>query len=597
MLAFTSTGGGAVAAPEEATVARDRLVVGVDFGTLSGRAVVLDAADGAVRGSGVREYRHGVLTDTLPADLVSADAARRQLPPDWALQVPEDYREVLRVAVPAALADAGADPGDVVGIATDFTASTPLPVTADGTPLCELEAWRDHPHAWVKLWRHHAAQPQADRVNSVAAERGAGWLARYGGKISSEWEWAKALQVLEEDPAVWAATGRWIEAADWIVWQLTGAESRNVCCAGYKGIHQDGDWPQPDFAAALNPDFADFVDTRLRHPLSALGSRVGGLSAAAAAWTGLPEGIAVAAGNMDAHVSLPAARSIEPGAMLAIMGTSTCHVMNGDHAADVEGMCGVVDGGITPGLWGYEAGQSGVGDILGWYVEQQVPPAWHDRARERGVSVHTLLSEAAAGQRVGEHGLVALDWHSGNRSILVDHELSGLVVGQTLATTPPEVYRALVEATAFGTRRIIDAFTAAGVPVREFVAAGGLLRNPFLMQVYADVLDRPLSLLETEHGPAVGSGIQAAVAAGVYPDIAAAADAMGSKRAAAYLPDPERARAYDALYAEYRALYEYFGQGGNEVMHRLRAIRRDALVSADRDDDGAADGGAEAGLS
>lgn len=561
-----------------------RYVVGVDFGTLSGRAVVLDTADGRVLGSAVSEYAHAVISDHLPADLAGDAAAARTLPPDWALQAPADYREVLRVAVPAALAAAGVDPAAVVGIATDFTASTPMPTTADGTPLCEVDGFRDRPHAWVKLWRHHAAQPQADRVNAVAAERGESWPARYGGKISSEWEWAKALQVLQEDRGVWDAVDRWIEAADWIVWQLTGTESRSVCTAGYKGIHQDGDWPTPEFAAALDPDFADFVDTRLRFDLSELGSRVGGLCARAADWTGLPEGIAVATGNVDAHVSAPAALATAPGTMLAIMGTSTCHVMNSDRLVEVPGMCGVVRGGITPGFFGYEAGQSGVGDILGWFVDHEVPATYRDQAAERGISVHTLLSELAAGQQVGEHGLLALDWHSGNRSILVDSELSGVIVGQTLATTAVDTYRALVEATAFGTRRIIDSFTESGVAVEEFVATGGLLRNPFLMQVYADVLNRPISLLESEIGPALGAGIQAAVASGTYSDITAAAAAMGSKTPAAYTPDPGRAKSYDALYAEYRELHTYFGQGGNEVMHRLRALRREARARAGKQD-------------
>lgn len=556
----------------------NRYVVGVDFGTLSGRAVVVDTVDGRVLGSAVTEYPHGVLADSLPGDVAEGNEVR--LPPDWALQVPEDYRAVLREAVPAALTQSGVDAADVVGIATDFTASTPLPTTADGTPLSELDGFRDRPHAYVKLWRHHAAQDQADRINALAESRGEAWLPRYGGRISSEWEWAKALQVVEEDPEVWRATERWIEAADWIVWQLTGSESRNVCTAGYKAIRQDGGYPSEDYAAALHPDLRDFVATRLEHPLSDLGSRVGGLSAQAAAWTGLREGIAVAAGNVDAHVTLPAAQSIQPGAMLAIMGTSTCHVMNADHLGEVAGMCGVVDGGITPGSFGYEAGQSGVGDILAWFVERQVPASYRDTAAERGISVHTLLSELAAEQAVGEHGLVALDWHSGNRSILVDHELSGLVVGQTLATTAVDTYRALLESTAFGTRRIVEAFDDAGVPVTEFVAAGGLLRNPFLMQVYSDVLNRPLTLMESDQGPAVGSAIHAAVAAGVHPDVAAAAAAMGTRRERAYLPDPDRAKAYDALYTEYHRLYEAFGRpesaGGNEVMHRLRALRRDA---------------------
>ena len=304
--------------------------------------------------------------------------------------------------------------------------------------------------------------------------------------------------------SIYAASERWIEAADWIVWQLCGAETRNACTAGYKGIFQDGRYPSEGFLGALHDGFAGFVSEKLEHPLAQLGARAGSLTAQAAAWTGLNEGIAVAVGNVDAHVTAPAARAIEPGHMLAVMGTSTCHVMNGDRLAEVPGMCGVVDGGITPGLLGYEAGQSGVGDIFGWFVEQQVPPAYHVEAERRGLSVHRYLSELASAQEVGQHGLVALDWHSGNRSVLVDHELSGVLVGMTLSTRPEDIYRALIEATAFGTRTIIEAFERHGVPVHELTVAGGLLKNALLMQIYSDVMRRPLHVIESDEGPSRG---------------------------------------------------------------------------------------------
>ncbi|MEV6878707.1 ribulokinase [Amycolatopsis sp. NPDC051128] len=538
------------------------LTIGVDFGTLSGRAVVVRVRDGAELGSAVFAYPHGVLDETLPA-------TGRALPPDWALQVPADYVGVLRNAVPAALRDAGVDPADVVGIGTDFTACTMVPTTADGTPLCELPEFEAEPHAYVKLWKHHSAQPQADRINELARTRGEKWLPRYGGLISSEWEFAKALEVLEEAPDVYAAMRHWVEAADWIVWQLTGVYVRNACTAGYKGILQDGEYPSQDFLRELAPGFESFVADKLEHPLGQLGSRAGGLTAEAAAWTGLPEGIAVAVGNVDAHVTAPAAQAVEPGQMVAIMGTSTCHVMNGAELREVPGMCGVVEGGIVPGLWGYEAGQSGVGDIFGWFVEHGVPASY---AHPDGVHQH--LTRLAAQQEIGEHGLIALDWHSGNRSVLVDHELSGVIVGQTLATRPQDIYRALLEATAFGTRKIIETFTEAGVPVTELIIAGGLMKNALLMQIYADVTKLPLSVIGSGQGPALGSAIHAAVAAGAYPDVRAAAAAMGAVERAVYQPVPAHVVAYDELYAEYTALHDYFGRGGNDVMHRLAARRR-----------------------
>jgi L-ribulokinase len=543
----------------------DEYVVGVDFGTLSARAVVVRVADGAELGMAVREFPHGVIDRVLPA-------SGRPLPPDWALQDPDDYRDALRHAVPAAVAAAGVDPAAVIGVGVDFTACTVLPTLADGTPLCELPEFRDRPHAYVKLWKHHAAQPQADRVNAVAAARGEPWLARYGGRISSEWQYAKGLQLLQEDPEVYHRAERWIEAADWIIWQLCGVETRNACTAGYKGMRQDARRPGPDYLAALDPDFVDF-DAKLDHPVSPLGARAGGLTVEAAAWTGLPAGIAVCVGNVDAHVTPPAARAIAPGQLVAIMGTSTCHVLNGGKLAEVPGMCGAVDGGITAGYWGYEAGQSAVGDIFAWYVEQGVPGEYERRAAARGMSVHDLLTEEAAAQPVGGHGLVALDWHNGNRSVLVDHHLSGAIVGLTLATRPPDIYRALLEATAFGTRTIIEAFDSSGLPVTEVVVAGGLLKNRLLMQIYADVTRRPLGVIGSEQGPALGAAIHAAVAAGAYPDVPAASQAMGRVERAAFVPDPGRAAAYDHLYAEYVRLHDWFGRGGNDVMHRLRALR------------------------
>ncbi|MFC7265406.1 ribulokinase [Streptomyces lutosisoli] len=444
-------------------------VVGVDFGTLSGRAVVVRVRDGAELGTAEHAYTHAVLDRELP------DGTR--LPPDWALQIPSDYLDVLRHAVPEALSRAGVRPEQVIGVGTDFTACTVLPVLADGTPLSELPDLTGRPHAYVKLWRHHAAQGHADRINALAAERKEPWLARYGGKISSEWEFAKALQVLEEDPEIYRRTERWVEAADWIVWQLCGTYVRNACTAGYKGQLQDGSYPSRDYLAALNPDFADFVTGKLDQPIGELGAPAGTLTAEAAAWTGLPEGITVCVGHVDAHVTAPAAGAVEPGQMVAIMGTSTCHVMSSDQQAAVPGMCGIVDGGILPGLWGYEAGQSGVGDIFAWFVRNGLPAGYAERAASLGRSAHEHLTALAAEQKVGEHGLIALDWHSGNRSVLVDHDLSGVLVGLTLSTRPEDIYRALLEATAFGTRTIIDAFEAADVPVEELIIAGGLTKN------------------------------------------------------------------------------------------------------------------------
>ncbi|MGH3263324.1 MAG: ribulokinase [Trebonia sp.] len=554
----------------------DACVIGVDFGTLSGRALVVRVRDGAELGTAIHPYPHGVMDETLAA-------TGEALPPDWALQDPRDYVAVLRHAVPAAVARAGIAPDQVIGIGTDFTACTVLPALSDGTPLSELPGLAGRPHAYAKLWKHHAAQPHADRINALAASRAEPWLARYGGKISSEWQFAKGLQLLEEDPDTYGQADRWIEAADWIIWQLCGADTRNACTAGYKGIYQDGHYPSEDYLGALNPAFADFARTRLDGvPLSALGSRAGTMTAEGAALTGLPEGIAVATGNVDAHVTAAAARAIEPGQMLAIMGTSTCHVMNGDRLAEVPGICGVVDGGIIEGRFGYEAGQSAVGDIFAWWVGLGVPEGYREEAAERGQDLHEYLSSRCEGQPVGAHGLIALDWMGGNRSILVDHHLSGVIVGLTLASTPEEVYLALLESTAYGTRMITEAFDAAGLPVTEFIVAGGLKRNRLLMQTYADVLRRPIYVTSSDQGPALGAAIHAAVAAGVHADVADASAVMGRVDETAYLPDPERADAYDELFADYHTLHDYFAgrpeRTSNDVLHRLRNRRNEVTT-------------------
>lgn len=544
-------------------------VIGIDFGTLSGRAVVVATTDGEELGTAEFEYPHGVMDEQL------AQTGER-LPAAWALQDPRDYVEVLRHAVPAALEDAGVDPQSVVGVGTDFTSCTIMPTLRDGTPLCQLDDLSGRPHAYPKLWKHHAAQPQADRVTEVAGEREESWLDRYGGRISSEWAIAKALQVLEEDPELYERMERWVEAGDWIVWQLCGEEVRSACAAGYKAMYQDGEYPSAAYFGALDKRFAQFAAQKLGSSLAELGARAGSLTAAAARWTGLPEGIAVAVGNVDAHVTLPAAQAIDSGQMVAVMGTSTCHVMVGDQLAEVPGMCGAVYGGLVPERWGYEAGQSGVGDIFAWFVDHGVPPAYHERAREQGLDIHQYLSARAGEQRVGEHGLVALDWLSGNRSILVDHELSGLLVGLTLSSRPEDIYRALIEATAFGTRKIIEAFDQAGVGVKEFVAAGGLLGNPVLMQIYADVINRPISVLESTQGPALGSAIHAAVAAGVHADVDVAAAKMGKRRTRAYVPEPQPVQDYNRLYRIYSRLHDFFGLESRDLMRELQQIRAQA---------------------
>jgi L-ribulokinase len=555
-----------------------RYAVGVDFGTASGRAVLVDVADGRVVAGATSDYPHGVIDETLPVDGSSV-----LLPPDWALQDATDYVHVLRTAVPAILRESGVDPSDVIGIGVDVTACTMLPALADGTPLSAVAAFRADPHAWVKLWKHHAAQPEADRINEVARATGQPWLDRYGGKISSEWFFSKVLQILDEAPGVYAAADRFLEATDWIVWQLTGVETRNACTAGYKAMWSKRDgFPDDAYFAALDPRFADVIDTKLSRDVRPVGGRAGGLTEEAAGWTGLRPGTAVAIGNVDAHVAVPAATVTGPGRMVMIMGTSTCHMVLGTTEETVPGMCGSVEDGILPGYIGYEAGQSCVGDAFGWFVDQAVPGRYHEAARAAGRDIHAHLQALGFGAPPGASGLLALDWWNGNRSVLVDAELSGLLVGATLATTPEEVYRALVEATAFGTRVIVEAFRDQGVAVDEVVACGGLAdKSPGIVQLYADIVGLPFRVSATDQTPALGSAMFGAVAAGSaaggYDDIEAASRAMARLREEIVTPTEAHRATYDVLYREYVRLHDYFGRGGNDVMKTLRALRAAAV--------------------
>ena len=560
----------------------EKYAIGIDFGTESGRASIVRVADGREVATYVHPYAHGVIDERLPGTDI-------ELEPDWALQDPNDYLEVLKTAIPAVLAESRVDPADIIGIGIDFTACTMLPTTAEGTPLSFLPQWRENPHAWVKLWKHHAAQPEANALNERARAAGFGdLLDRYGGKISSEWFIPKAWQILNEAPEVYEAADRLIEAADWIVWQLTGRETRNATTAGYKALWSKSEgFPPPEFFRALDPRLENIVDEKMSREVLPLGAKAGGLTQEAATWTGLRPGTAVAVGNVDAHVAVPAATVTEPGRMVIIMGTSNCHMVLGEEFKTVPGMCGVVEDGIIPGLAGFEAGQSCVGDHFAWFVENALPADYRREAEERGLTVHEVLEEKAAKLVPGESGLLALDWWNGNRSVLVDVDLTGVLVGATLATKAEDIYRALIEATAYGTRLIIETFIEYGVEVNEIIATGGLPnRNKLLMQIYSDVTGLPIYVAEAEQIGALGSAMHGAVAAGAaaggYNTIQEASRHMARLREERYEPNPAHHAIYDKLYAEYVILHDYFGRGENDVMKRLKSLRTDIKRSKNR---------------
>lgn len=552
-----------------------KYTIGVDYGTQSGRAVLVDLSNGHEVADHVTPYPHHVIDERLPGSGIKLEY-------DWALQHPDDYLEVLRHSVPAVLEESGIDPTDVIGIGIDFTACTMLPVDAKGQPLSFDPELTDNPHSWVKLWKHHAAQPEADKINEIAAARGEAFLPRYGGKISSEWMIAKVWQILDEAPEIYEKTDMFLEATDWVIAQMTGTIVRNSCTAGYKAIwHKQDGYPGKEYFKALDPRLENLTDTKLRGEVIPLGTSAGGLLPEMAEMMGLAPGIAVAVGNVDAHAAVPAVGVVTPGKLVMAMGTSICHMLLGTEEKQVEGMCGVVEDGIIPGYYGYEAGQSAVGDIFEWYVEEALPAYVKEAADKEGLNVHQWLEREAAAYKPGQTGLLALDWWNGNRSVLVDTDLTGMILGMTLLSKPQEIYRTLLESTAFGTRKIVDAFHHNGVSVDALYACGGLpQKNRLLMQIYADVTNREIFVADSKQTPALGAAMFAAVAAGAaaggYDTILDAAGKMARVKEETFKPIPEHVKVYDRLYQEYSKLHDYFGRGENDVMKRLKRIKKSA---------------------
>jgi L-ribulokinase len=551
--------------------------IGVDYGTQSGRAVLVDVATGKEVATAVKPYTHGVMDEYLP------DGATK-LENDWALQHPNDYLEVLQITIPEVLKSSGVFADDVIGLGIDFTACTVLPINKQGTPLCMTDEFEKNPHSYVKLWKHHAAQDEANQLNKIAEERGEAFLQRYGGKISSEWMIPKVWQILNEAPEIYEAADQVVEATDWVISQLTGELKRNSCTAGYKAIwHKQEGYPSNEFFKALDPRLENVVQEKLSTDIYSIGSKAGELTEKAAKLTGLKPGTSIAIANVDAHVAVPAVGITDPGKLLMIMGTSTCHILLGEEEKVVPGMCGVVEDGVIPGLMGYEAGQSCVGDHFEWFIENCVPASYYEEAEHKGVNIHQLLTDKANALRVGESGLIALDWWNGNRSTLVDADLTGVLLGATLLTKPEEIYRTLIEATAYGTRMIVETFRGAGVPINEVYACGGIAeKNALMMQIYSDVLNMDIKISASSQTPAFGSAMFGAVAAGKerggFDSIVDAAKVMGQVKDEFYQPLSDNAVVYDKLYAEYARLYDYFGRGENDVMKRLKKIKRDSVL-------------------
>ena len=554
-----------------------RFAIGVDYGTNSVRALVVDVADGREVASSVFDYpsgEHGILLD--PKD------------PNLARQNPADYIEGFYASVRGAVNKAKRAPGfraeHVVGIGIDTTGSTPIPVDRQGMPLAMKPAFKNNlaAHAW--LWKDHTGHEEAAEITDRAGRSRVGYLGKCGQTYSSEWYWSKILHCKRTSPKVFDAAYAWVELADFVPAFITGnldpdVLPRGICAAGHKAMYNEewGGLPSKRFLAGLDKDLVKVREHFGGSVLSA-DQRAGGLRETVAAKVGLKPGVDVAVGAFDAHMGAVGAGA-KPGTLVKIIGTSTCDMMVApmdDHLSDIPGLCGVVPGSIIPGMYGLEAGQSAVGDIFNWFVKNLIP----EKYTAGGSDAHVGLTEEAQRLLPGESGLLALDWNNGNRTVLVDPLLSGLLVGQTLHTTAPEIYRALIEATAFGALTIINRFEEYGVSVKEVVNCGGIAeKNPLVMQIYADICNRPMKISRSAQTCALGAAIFGAVAAGAYKTVRQAQRKMTGTKTTVYRPRKVAAAVYADLYRLYSELHDAFGTTRHcdklhEVMKDLIALRK-----------------------
>lgn len=547
--------------------------IGLDFGTLSVRALLVDINDGTEIAQSVYEYPHACMETYIPTG--------EPLPPAWSLQDPGDYLEGLITVVRGVMKEGKAFPEQIIGIGIDFTSATIMPVLKDKTPLSMTEEFKHEKHAYAKLWKHHGAEEEAILIDKIARERNEDFMKLYGGKVSSEWTIPKILETLRKAPEVYEKADYFLEAMDWIIWEMTDELTTSACTAGFKMFyHHETGFPSKDFFKALDPRMENFVEEKFNIPVLPIGACAGHLCDSMAKELGLLAGTPVGTGIIDAHCSVPGGGVGKPGELMIIMGTSSCHLMLAEESAQIEGIQGIIKDGIMPGFFGVEAGQSCVGDHFAWFVDNCVPESYVRQAREKGISLHQLLSDKLAGYKAGASGLVALDWFNGVRSPLMDFDLNGLILGMNLQTKPEDIYLALVEATAFGTRAIVESFEEAGIPVNSVVLSGGIpSKNSLIVQIYTDILNREIKVCASDQACALGAAVLGTAAASEsvtgYKNANEIAAKFAKLQDKTYIPDPEKVAVYDKLYAEYNTLLDYFGRGGNNVMKRLNRIREE----------------------
>lgn len=545
----------------------DNYALGLDFGTESVRCMAVDINSGEEKAISVSKYKDGVITDQLPGTSVI-------LKSDWALQNPQDWLSGLNEVICQVLKDGRITPESVVGIGVCFTSSTVLPTTDDGTPLSFLPQWRFEPHAWPKLWKHHAAQPDADLINNLAQQESEPWLKRYGGLISSEWLFPKALQFFRESRECFSSAKHFIEGGDWLVWKLVGRQKKSACQAGYKALWNEIDgYPSKLFLEKLSKGFSRLTE-KLGKEIYPVGTYAGGLTTEMASQLNLLPGTPVGTAIIDAHSAVVGVGVVDPEKMVMVMGTSTCHMVLSQKEVFAEGVAGIVKDGIVPGYYGYESGQTAVGDIFAWITKYGVPETYYNESKNNGLSLHELLVKKAMGQKIGNHGLLALDWLNGNRSVLMNSNLKGVLVGLTLKTKPEDIYRAMIEATAFGTRVIIEGYEKSGLNIEELHACGGLVSNPLLMQIYSDVTGRTIKVASSSQTTALGAAILGAVAAGSehggHGSYSEAIKKMTRPAKKILKPNLENHKIYNKTFESYILLHDFFGRNIPSIMKGLK---------------------------
>ncbi len=551
---------------------KKKFTIGIDFGENSASAILVNVSNGKLVASTTNNYPHGIITDKLPGTDI-------ELGLNWALQHPSDYINALKRTVPKLLKESQIQPEQIIGIGISFQGSTLIPTLKDGTPLALIEDYKNEPHAWPKHWTHFAAREKAEQLTQIAIDRLEIFLDRYGGRINSDWFFPKVWEIFDESLSIYNAADRLIEASDWLVWQLTGVESRSLSTAGFKALwsKQEG-FPLETFFGVMHPTLTNVVSEKMMEEVTPVGVQVGELSEIAANWMKLIPGIPVSTGMLSNYAAVPAATVTEPGKLVLILDNLFSHLVLSNREFHIPGIHGMVEDGIIPGLNLYEAGQASGFNQLTWFMENSLPRNFESEARKRKVDLYTLIEEKAMALEPAQSGLVALDWWNGTQSILQREDLRGLLLGFSLKTKPEEIYRTLIEASAFGTRKIFETFIASGMAIDEIIVTNADPgKNRLLLNILANVSGMEIKVAESPFASALGAAMFASVAAGEelggYATIEDASSKMARLKGKTFIPNNADKQTYNRLYSEYTQLHDYFGYEHNNVMIRLKNQR------------------------